>query len=148
MPRSRLPLARRLLSRSQGVEQIFAWLRNDKLFNGTSGRASMSGSACWNGRETFCCFFNRVAGSEVKYATPSFPKFPTPTPEHKRERSLPFNSFVAISNQWKSWCTTRILCFNKSFKRNYHFNRNSQLRSVMQKMIQLDFWSRIFLSRS
>jgi len=27
-------------------------------------------------------------------------------------------NFVATSNQWKSWYTARILCFNKSFKRN------------------------------
>jgi len=46
-------------------------------------------------------------------------------------------------NQWKSWCTARNLCFNKKFqKKLYHFNRNSQLRSVMYKMIQLDIRSR------
>ena len=28
------------------------------------------------------------------------------------------NNFVATSNQWKSLCTARILCFNKSFTRN------------------------------
>jgi len=27
-------------------------------------------------------------------------------------------NFVAISTQWKSWYTARILCFNKSFIRN------------------------------
>jgi len=31
---------------------------------------------------------------------------------------LVINNFVATSNQWKSWYTARILCFNKSFKRN------------------------------
>jgi len=31
---------------------------------------------------------------------------------------LAVNNFVAISNQWKSCCTTRILCFNKGVKRN------------------------------
>jgi len=31
---------------------------------------------------------------------------------------LAVNNFVAISNQWKSWCTARNLCFNESFKRN------------------------------
>jgi len=28
------------------------------------------------------------------------------------------NNFVATCNQWKSWYTARILCSNKSFKRN------------------------------
>jgi len=32
--------------------------------------------------------------------------------------SLAVNNFVATSNQWRSWYTARILCFNKSFKRN------------------------------
>jgi len=27
--------------------------------------------------------------------------------------------------------TQQEICFNRSFKRNYHFYRNSQLRSVM-----------------
>jgi len=31
---------------------------------------------------------------------------------------LPVNNFVAISTQWKSWYTARILCFNKRFKWN------------------------------
>jgi len=31
---------------------------------------------------------------------------------------LAVNNFVATSNQWKSWCTARIICFNKIFKRN------------------------------
>jgi len=31
---------------------------------------------------------------------------------------LAVNNFVATSTQWKSWCTARILCFNRSFKRN------------------------------
>jgi len=31
---------------------------------------------------------------------------------------LAVNNFVATSNQWKLWYTARILCFNKSFKRN------------------------------
>jgi len=31
---------------------------------------------------------------------------------------LAVNNFVATSNQWKSWNTARILCINKSFKRN------------------------------
>jgi len=44
---------------------------------------------------------------------------------------LAVNNVVAIRNQWKSWCTARILRFNKSFKRN--FNRNFHLRSVMWK---------------
>jgi len=32
---------------------------------------------------------------------------------------LAVNNFVATTNQWKLWCTSRIICFNKSFKRNY-----------------------------
>jgi len=31
---------------------------------------------------------------------------------------LTANNFVAISDQWKSWCTARNLCFSKRFKRN------------------------------
>jgi len=31
---------------------------------------------------------------------------------------LAVNNFVAVSHQWKSWCTARILCFNKGFKGN------------------------------
>jgi len=31
---------------------------------------------------------------------------------------LKLANFVATSNQWKSWCTARIMCFNESFKRN------------------------------
>jgi len=31
---------------------------------------------------------------------------------------LAVNNFVATSYQWNSWYTARILCFNKSFKRN------------------------------
>jgi len=31
---------------------------------------------------------------------------------------LKLTNFVATRNQWKSWCTARNLCFNKSFKRN------------------------------
>jgi len=31
---------------------------------------------------------------------------------------LAVNNFVATSDQWKSWCTARIICFNKSFIRN------------------------------
>jgi len=31
---------------------------------------------------------------------------------------LTVNYFVATSNQWKSWYTARITCFNKSFRRN------------------------------
>jgi len=31
---------------------------------------------------------------------------------------LAVNNFVAITNQWKSWCTARILCFVKNFKRS------------------------------
>ena len=31
---------------------------------------------------------------------------------------LKLTDFVATSNQWKLWCTTRILCCNKSFQRN------------------------------
>jgi len=65
---------------------------------------------------------SRVAESEVKCPTPTptFPKFPTPTPNSlaKHEWSLAVNNFAAISNQWKSWCTARILCCNKSFQRN------------------------------
>jgi len=30
---------------------------------------------------------------------------------------LAANNFVAVGNQWKSWCTARNLCFHKSFKR-------------------------------
>jgi len=32
---------------------------------------------------------------------------------------LAVNYFVATSNQWISWYTARITCFNRSFKRNY-----------------------------
>jgi len=31
---------------------------------------------------------------------------------------LGVNNFVAISSQWKSWCTARVHFFNKIFKRN------------------------------
>jgi len=34
------------------------------------------------------------------------------------------------------------ICFNKSFKKLYHFNRNFQFKSVIYKMIQLDIRSR------
>ena len=34
------------------------------------------------------------------------------------EWGLTVNSFVATNNQWKSWYTPRIICFNKSFKRH------------------------------
>ena len=34
------------------------------------------------------------------------------------EWSLTVNNFVATNTQWKSWCTARILCFNKTFIRN------------------------------
>jgi len=44
---------------------------------------------------------------------------------------LAVKNFVATSNQWKSWCTARILCFNKFRKKLHHFNRYSQLRSVL-----------------
>jgi len=30
---------------------------------------------------------------------------------------LAVNNFVTMNNQWKSWCTARNLCFNKSFKK-------------------------------
>jgi len=30
---------------------------------------------------------------------------------------LAINNIVATNNQWKLWYTTRIFCFNKSFKR-------------------------------
>jgi len=47
-----------------------------------------------------------------------------------------------MRNQWKSWCTARNLFQQKFQNKFHHSNRNSQLRSVMQKMIQLDFRSR------
>jgi len=31
---------------------------------------------------------------------------------------LKLTNFAATSNQWKLWCTARILCLNKSFQRN------------------------------
>jgi len=64
--------------------------------------------------------FARVAESEVKYPTPTptFPKSPTPTRLRflniKNEVCFSKN-FVAIGNQWKSWCTARNL-FQKFVK--------------------------------
>jgi len=63
----------------------------------------------------------RVVESQVKYPTPTFQKFPTSTPDCKLSEisdSLTLRewSLVVKTNQWKSWCTARNLCFNKSFK--------------------------------
>jgi len=44
---------------------------------------------------------------------------------------LAVKNFVATSTQWKSWYAARILFQQEFHKKLYHFNRNSQLRSVM-----------------
>jgi len=72
--------------------------------------------------------------------------------QNRRQNIRPLQNFRLLNikgmkfgceNQWKSWCTARNLCFNKKFqKKLYHFNRNSQLGSVIYKMIQLDIRSR------
>ena len=63
---------------------------------------------------------SRVAESEVKFPTPTFPKYSTPDsdPLTQSEWRFAVNNFVATSSQWKSWYKARILFFNKSLKRN------------------------------
>ena len=45
------------------------------------------------------------------------------------------NNFVAISNQWKSWYTARILCFNKNFKKIVPFQQPRVSSSVASPKI-------------
>ena len=66
---------------------------------------------------------SRVAESEVKYPTPTFPKFPTPTPQHKGNEIWLLKPMEIVVHSKKSSVST------KSFKRIYHFNRNSQFKS-------------------
>ena len=70
----------------------------------------------WN-RHSDCVVTCRVAGSEVKYPTQTFPKFPTPPFRNFRLLNIKGMKF-GCWNQWKSWCTARNLCFNKIFKRS------------------------------
>jgi len=42
----------------------------------------------------------------------------------------------------------RNICFNRSLKKLYHFNRNYQFKSVMWKMIQLDIRSPCWTKKS
>jgi len=72
---------------------------------------------------------SRVAESEVKFPTPNptFPKFPTPTPQHEGNDFWLLKSMEIVVQSKKS-------LFQQKFqKKLYHFNRNSQFRSVMKK---------------
>jgi len=42
---------------------------------------------------------------------------------------LAVNNFVTTTTQWKSWCTTRIICFNIIFKRNYTVSTGTSYNS-------------------
>jgi len=45
---------------------------------------------------------------------------------------LAFKILVATNTQWKSWYTAKNSLFQQTFyKKLYHFNRNSQLGSVL-----------------
>jgi len=56
---------------------------------------------------------------------------------------LAVSNFVATSNQWKSWHTARILCFNKNFKRNCTISTGISDWGVWcKKVIRLNFRSR------
>jgi len=66
--------------------------------------------------------YTRVEESKVKYPTPTFPKFPTPL--HKGNEIWLLIPMEIVVQSKKS-------LFQQKFqKKLYHFNRNSQLRSV------------------
>ena len=85
--------------------------------------------------------FNRAVEPEVKYPTPSPTLTTTLTPIFPKFLTLTYQISDFDSLTWREWnLAVKInathgaqqqICFNKSFKRNYHFNRNSQFRSVM-----------------
>ena len=69
----------------------------------------------------------RVAQSEVKYPTPTptFPKFPTPTPLQKGNEIWLLKLMEIVVHSKKS-------LFQQKFqKKLYHFNRNSQFKSMV-----------------
>jgi len=90
-------------------------------------------------------FLTYTPGLEVKCPTP------TPTFPNFQHRLQLFNKtwmyfgcqqFVATSNQWKSRYRARILCFNKSFKRNCKISTGIPDLGVQRKNDSIGHWSR------
>jgi len=62
---------------------------------------------------------------QISTPTPTFPNFPTPTPQHKVNKVWMLKSMEIVVHSKKS-------LFQQKFHKKLHrFNRNSQLRSVM-----------------
>jgi len=84
-----------------------------------------------------CGVGSKISESDVsKISDSNFPKFPTPTPQHKGNEIWLLKPTEIVVHSKK-------FMFQQKFqKKLWNFNRNSQFKSMVWKIIQLDIRSR------